>query len=382
MLEIILGGYAFLVWLFCIKLKIIPWNIKSQVGAVTGGIVLAAAIIFTINVVTPSSSDVRAINFVAEIVPRVSGTVTKVAVEGNQLVKKGDVLLEIDPTPYALKVKQLEAQVADVTGTANTLSQDLDSAKSATASARAQLDLVRKRFAQTQELAKAGAGNQFDVESFATEVKRAEAALASAKTAEAKVTTQLEAVVGPDIASVAQIKAQLELARYDLESTVIRAPADGYAINVMVRPGNYLVSMPFRPALSFVEHEQKLIAFFDQNELRFIKPGDNAEIALKALPGELVRATVDSIIWANSQGQIMQSGAVPNAPFEHGVVPTQKYAVRLVQRVDAENPALVIPMGARGGAAVYTDKLAPLHILRMVMIRAQSILNYLVLKLH
>lgn len=382
MLEIILGGYAFLVWLFCIKLKIIPWNIKSQVGAVTGGIVLAAAIIFTINVVTPSSSDVRAINFVAEIVPRVSGTVTKVAVEGNQLVKKGDVLLEIDPTPYALKVKQLEAQVADVTGTANTLSQDLDSAKSATASARAQLDLVRKRFAQTQELAKAGAGNQFDVESFATEVKRAEAALASAKTAEAKVTTQLEAVVGPDIASVAQIKAQLELARYDLESTVIRAPADGYAINVMVRPGNYLVSMPFRPALSFVEHEQKLIAFFDQNELRFIKPGDNAEIALKALPGELVRATVDSIIWANSQGQIMQSGAIPNAPFEHGVVPTQKYAVRLVQRVDAENPALVIPMGARGGAAVYTDKLAPLHILRMVMIRAQSILNYLVLKLH
>ena len=382
MLEIILGGYAFLVWLFCIKLKIIPWNIKSQVGAVTGGLVLAAAIIFTINVVTPSSSDVRAINFVAEIVPRVSGTVTKVAVEGNQLVKKGDILLEIDPKPYALKVKQLEAQVADVTGTANTLSQDLDSAKSATASARAQLDLVRKRFTQTQELAKAGAGNQFDVESFATEVKRAEAALASAKTAEAKVTTQLDAVVGPDIASVAQIKAQLELARYDLESTVIRAPTDGYAINVMVRPGNYLVSMPFRPALSFVEHEQKLIAFFDQNELRFVKPGDNAEIALKALPGELVRAKVDSIIWANSQGQIMQSGAIPNAPVEHGVVPTQKYAVRLVQRVDAEHPALEIPMGARGGAAVYTEKLVPLHILRMVMIRAQSIMNYLVLKLH
>lgn len=382
MLEIILGGYAFLVWLFCIKLKIIPWNIKSQVGAVTGGIVLAAAIIFTINVVTPSSNDVRAINFVVEIVPRVNGTVTKVAVEGNQLVKKGDVLLEIDPTPYALKVKQLEAQVADATGTAKTLWQDLDSAKSTTISAQAQLDLMKKRLGQMQELAKAGAGNQFDVESFITEVKKAEATLANAKTAEAKVTTQLEAVVGPDIASVALIKAQLELARYDLESTVIRAPADGYAINVMVRPGNYLVAMPFRPAMSFVEHEQKLIAFFDQNELRFIKVGDRAEIALKALPGDLVRATVDSIIWANAQGQYLQSGLVPHAPVEHSVVPAQKYAVRLVQNVDAEHPALEIPMGARGGAAVYTEKLAPLHILRMVMIRAQSILNYLVLKLH
>ena len=137
MLEIILGGYAFLVWLLCIKLKVIPWNIKTQVGAATGGLVLGAAIILTINVVTPSSNDVRAINFVAEIIPRVKGTVTKVVVEGNQLVKKGDILLEIDPTPYALKVKQLEAQVADVTSTSKTLWQDLDSAKSATRSAQA-----------------------------------------------------------------------------------------------------------------------------------------------------------------------------------------------------------------------------------------------------
>ncbi len=382
MLEIILGGYAFLVWLLCIKLKVIPWNIKTQVGAATGGLVLGAAIILTINVVTPSSNDVRAINFVAEIIPRVKGTVTKVVVEGNQLVKKGDILLEIDPTPYALKVKQLEAQVADVTSTSKTLWQDLDSAKSATRSAQAQLDLMQKRLAQSQELSKAGAGNQFDVESFATEVKKAEAAVANAKTTEAKVMTKLESVVGPDIATVAQIKAQLELAQYDLESTVIRAPSDGYAINVMVRPGNYLVPMPLRPALSFVEHEQRLIAFFDQNELRFIQPGDKAEIALKALPGQLVRAKVESIIWANSQGQYLQSGMVPMAPFEHSATPAQKYAVRLVQSVDEDHPALAIPMGARGGAAVYTEKLEPLHILRMVMIRAQSILNYLVLKLH
>jgi multidrug resistance efflux pump len=172
MLEIILGGYAFIVWLLCIKLKVIPRNIKKQVGAATGGLALGASIILTINVVTPSSNDVRAINFVAEIVPRVNGTVTKVAVEGNQLVKKGEILLEIDPTPYALKVKQLEAQVADVTASAKTLWQDLDSAKSTTASAQAQLDLMKKRLAQTQELSNAGAGTQFDVESFATEVKK------------------------------------------------------------------------------------------------------------------------------------------------------------------------------------------------------------------
>lgn len=382
MLEIILLGYGFIVWLVCIKLKLLPWNIKTQVAAVAGGIGIGASLLLTLNIVTPISSDVRAINFVVEIVPRVSGIVTKVAVEGNQLVRKGDVLLEIDPTPYRLKVKQLEAQVADATASAKTLWQDLDSAKSATLSAQAQLALMKKRYAQSQELAAAGAGNTFDVENFSTEVKMAEAAVANAKSVESKITTQLEGVVGEDIAKVAQIKAQLELAQYDLESTIVRAPADGYAVNVVVRPGNFLAAMPFRPALSFVEHEQKLVAFFDQNELRFIQPGDKAEIAFKALPGQIIHTRVDSIIWANAQGQFMQSGQVPNAPTEHSHIPAQKYAVRLVQQADTDHPAILIPMGARGGAAIYTQKIAPLHIVRMVMIRAQSIMNYLVLKLH
>lgn len=383
MLELIIGGYCGLVWLIFIKLKWFPWNIKTQIGAATGAIVLAATIIFTINVVSPSSSDVRVINFVAEIVPRVAGTVTRVAVEGNTMIKKGDVLIEIDNTPYRLKVKELQAKLADATASAKTLWQDLDNAKSNTSAAQAQLDLMKKRLAQAAELAKAGAGNQFDVENFATEVKKAESAVASAKTAEVKVTTKLEGVVGPDLASVAQIKAQLEAAQYDLDSTVIRAPADGYAVNVAVRPGNYLVAMPFKPAMSFVEHEQRILAFFAQNELRFVQPGDKAEVALKTLPGELIFAKVDSIVWANGQGQLTQSGVIPNAPSEMLHAPlAQKFAVKLIPVAKEGEKLPFIPMGSRGGGAVYTEKLAALHLLRMVMIRAQSLVNYLVLKLH
>jgi multidrug resistance efflux pump len=383
MLEIIIGGYAFLVWLFCIKLKIIPWNIKTQVGAVAGAIGLAATIIFTINVITPISSDVRVINYVVEVVPRVSGTVTKVAVEGNQLIKKGDILLEIDNTVYRLKVKEIEAKLADATASAKTLWQDLDSAKTNVIAAQAQLDLMKKRLSESQELAKAGAGNQYDVESFATEVKKADAAVASAKTAVIKTQTKIEGVVGPDIANVAQIKAQLESAKYDLDSTIVRAPADGYAINVSVRPGNFLASMPFRPAMSFVEQEQRILAFFEQNELRYIKPGDKAEIAFLSLPGDIVHAKVDSVVWANGQGQIAQGGIVPNAPVEHMRAPlAQKYAVKLIVDQAEGEEKLFIAMGARGGGTVYTEHLKPLHLLRMVMLRIQSKLNYLVLKMH
>lgn len=383
MLEMIIGGYAFLVWLLCVKLKVIPWNIKTQVGAFAGAIALASTIIFTINVVTPSSSDVRVINYVVEVVPRVAGTVTKVAVEGNQLIKKGDILIEIDSTVYRIKVKEIEAKLADATASAKTLWQDLDSAKTNVAAAQAQLDLMKKRLSESQELAKAGAGNQYDVENFATEVKKADASVASAKTAVSKTQTKLEGVVGPDIANVAQIKAQLEAAKYDLDSTVVRAPADGYAINVSVRPGNFLAAMPFRPAMSFVEHEQRILAFFEQNQLRYIQPGDKAEIAFLSLPGDIVHAKVDSIVWANSQGQIAQSGIIPNAPVEKMHAPlAQKYAVKLIVNQPEGEPNLFIAMGARGGGAVYTEHLVPLHLLRMVMLRIQSKLNYLVLKMH
>lgn len=382
MLELIIGGYAFIIWLVFIKLKLFPWNIQTQVGSVAGAIALAATIIFTINVVTPSSADVRAINFAAEIVPRVQGTVTRVAIEGNTPIKKGDVLLEIDPTPYKLKVKELEARLTDATASAKTLWQDLDSAKSSSDAAQAHLELMKKRLAESQELLKSGAGNQYDVESFTTEVKKAQSALAGAKTAEAKVQTKLEGVVGPDIASVAQIKAQLESARYDLESTTIRAPSDGYAVNVAVRPGNFLVAMPFRPAMTFVEREQRVVAFFDQNELRYVKPGDKAEIAMQTSPGEIIHAKVDSIVWAGSQGQMMQGGQLPNSPLENVPSPqAQKYAVKLILEAGDEGVPF-IPMSARGAGAIYTDKLAPLHLLRMVMLRAHSKLDYLVLKLH
>lgn len=383
MLEIIIGGYAFIIWLIFIKLKIFPWNIQTQVGAVAGAILLAATIIFTVNVVTPSSSDVRVLNYAVEIVPRVQGTVTRVAIEGNQRIKKGDILLEIDSTPYRLKVRELEAKLADASASAKTLWHDLDSTKSSTISAQVQLDLMKKRLQESTELAKSGAGNQYDVEQYASEVKKAESALAVARLNGDKAQAKLDGVVGPDIASVAQIKAQLESARYDLASTVIRAPADGYAVNVAVRPGTYLVAMPLRPAMTFIEHEQRIIAFFDQNELRFVKPGDKAEIALKTSPGEIIHAKVDSIVWAGSQGQMVQSGQLPNSPQEYLAAPlAQKYAVKLAVLNDKERTPPFIPMSARGAGAIYTDKLAPLHLLRMVMLRAHSKLDYLVLKLH
>src|SRR6478735_7336433 len=142
MLELIVCTYALVVWLVFIKLKLLPWNIKSQVGVVAFGAFALAVLVFTINVTAPSTGDVRVTNYVVEIVPRVTGRVIEVPVEGNRLIKKGDVLLRIDPEPFELQVRQLEAQLVGGKANAQELERDLQLAQNNTAAAQAPLQLA------------------------------------------------------------------------------------------------------------------------------------------------------------------------------------------------------------------------------------------------
>src|SRR3954471_9745072 len=114
---LLLGIYSFFVWLIFIKLKWLPWNIGTQVTVVIIPIVGLAALILLLNVYAPSSSDVRVYKYTVPIVSQVRGRVIEVPVEeGNRLVRKGEVLFRIDPTPYALEVNTLEAQLAGTKG--------------------------------------------------------------------------------------------------------------------------------------------------------------------------------------------------------------------------------------------------------------------------
>jgi len=114
--AILLGIYAAFVWLIFIKLKWLPWNITSQVIVAIIPIVGLTVLVLLLNVVAPSSADARVIKYVVQLMPQVKGRVIEVPVEGNKLYKKGEVLFRIDPTPYELDVRSLEAQLADAEG--------------------------------------------------------------------------------------------------------------------------------------------------------------------------------------------------------------------------------------------------------------------------
>src|SRR4051812_21793800 len=174
---LILAIYSSLVWLIFIKLKWLPWNTYTQVTVVVIPIVGITALILTLNIVAPSSADVRVIKYVVQVVPQVRGRVIEVPVEPNSPVNKGAVLFRIDPTPYELQVRVLEAQLANTEGNVRTLSEQLQAAVARSAAVRTKLQLAQMRVVQNVELARTGAGDRFTLEQAQATVQELQADL-------------------------------------------------------------------------------------------------------------------------------------------------------------------------------------------------------------
>jgi len=403
---LLLAIYAAIVWFVFIKMKWLPWNTGTQVTVVIIPVVALAVMILSLNVVAPSSADVRVIKYVINVVPQVRGRVIDVPVQPNRLVRKGDVLFRIDPTPYELTVRSLEAQLASAIAGSRELGEQLAGAQGKVAEARGaiqqsearvrevqtRLELARTRVAQNKELVATGAGDRFALEKaeadFNELVAQLDTARASATQARAAETQALAAerqlkerskgTFNDEYAPVANIRAQLANAKWELEQTTVVAPADGYPTNVQLRPGSFTTAFPVTPAMTFVEEQYQVVALFHQNELQLVEEGNEAEFTLKAHPGRIIKASVESIVWAQGQGQVANTTQLPTTGV--GPMPPGRFPVRLtIAERDAD---LFLPAGAIGQGAIYTEHGAAIQILRKVFLRVGAKLDYLVLKLH
>src|SRR5207248_9728844 len=105
---ILLIIYSVIVWLIFFKFKLLPWNITSQVIVATIPIICLTILILFMKICAPSASDVRAQNYVIPTVPRITGQQTEVPIEPNRPPKKREVLVKIDPEPFAAAAKGAE----------------------------------------------------------------------------------------------------------------------------------------------------------------------------------------------------------------------------------------------------------------------------------
>jgi RND family efflux transporter MFP subunit len=245
------------------------------------------------------------------IVPSVAGEVTEVPVQANTALKAGDVLFKIDPAPFHAQVAAIEAQ----------------------------LKLSDLRLSQMTQLYERDSGRAFDVQQRQSEVD--------------------------------QLKAQLESAKWNLDKTVVRAPADGYATNVALRKGARVANLPLSPVMAFIDTSDTLVGVeIAQNDARYVAAGQPVEITFKFEPGVIRTGKVETIFQAISTGQAQVSGTA--------VAPEEIQSVPFVVRVRLDDDALArqLPAGSTGTAAIFTEAAKPTHIIRKVLLRQIAILNY------
>lgn len=299
------------VLVIAVKLKFIQLNIWWKLSPVFWSLFLLIALFIPLQFWAPSGPVIVG-NYTVSIVPRVTGEVTEVNAIPNVPVLKGDVLFKIDPLPF-------QAAVDDV---------------------KAAMEIAKIRVGQEEELMRKNIGRQLNLDQ-----------------ARAKLT---------------QSEARLIKAEYDLSGAIVRAPTNGYATNIALRPGMRVSSLPLQPAMAFVESDELIVgALILQNHMRFIKKNERVEIAFKMYPGQVFQATVDHIVPARATGFESVSG-LPFIPQEINHAP---FAVRL--KLGDAALALNLPSGATGKAVIYGDKGQFAHIIRSVEIRIEAIMNYI-----
>ena len=172
-------------------------------------------------------------------------------------------------------------------------------------------------------------------------------------------------------AEVDQLKGQVEGAKWNLDKTVVRAPADGYVTNLALRKGARVASLPLAPVMAFIDTSDTIIGVeIPQINARYVEPGQPVELTFKFAPGETYTGKVESVLQAIASGQARVSGTA--------VTPEVVSAAPFIVRVKLDDQAFAarLPAGATGDAAIFTDRVKAAHVIRRVLLRQIAITNY------
>jgi multidrug resistance efflux pump len=370
-LLLILIYAAFAIGIF--KLFKIPVNGFSLLTAALGGAAMIGLLVLAMNYNHPFSSEGRFYFVTTPITPTVGGRVIEVPVVPNTPLKAGDVLFRIEPEKYQNAVKAKEAQLADATQAEKQLQSAAETAKKNSDAAASSRDGAKDLYDRSKPLVEKGviAQAQFKQteEKYFAAQSQAQAAQAEAERAALDAAAAIQGVN----TDVARIQAELDSARFDLEQTVVRAPTDGVVVQLFLRPGMYAVPMPMRPVMVFMHKEQSMFAgAFLQNSSQRIIEGAEAEVILPAVPGRFFKAKVATTGAYIPQGQLLPSGTLVDPEQIKG----QGRVIVSIEFQEDLSKFQIVP-GSTGNVAIYTDHMKHLSILRKVLLRMKSWMNFI-----
>ena len=237
------------------------------------------------------------------ISPQVSGYVVDVPAQDFQSVRAGQVLVRIEEPIFRAKVDQARAatlsQIAnlDQSVQAERASQaGVQAQEAAVARAEALLWRARADLRRADALSSDDSISAREVDQFRATLRQAEAELGQAQAARAIAREDVRKVVIGRAGLAASVKAadaSLDLARIDLEHSIVRAPENGQLSEVAVRRGQYVTA---GTQLMFLVPKQRwVVANFKESQTRDIRVGQRARFAVDALGGEWLDGRVESL---------------------------------------------------------------------------------------
>ena len=225
------------------------------------------------------------------IAAKIYGTVKKVSVKDNQPVKKGDLLVEVDPADYTARLREASSAVG-------TEKAKLSEAGTKIEAAKVNLELQRANLRLAElEKNRAEALYQKEVlprDRYDRAMTGYEVAVAQVKAAEEQL-RQAESQKLTQASTIMQKEATAALVELNYEYTKIYAPVDGYVTRKSVQTGNQI--QPGQPLMAVVALDDIWVtANFKETQMENIRPGQRVELTVDSYPGKVFSGKVDSIM--------------------------------------------------------------------------------------
>ena len=262
----------------------------------------AGAYYFWFVVPFESTDDAFIEGYVIPIAPKVPGYVAQLLITDNQAVKKGEVLLKIDPRDYETSLAQARADLAAVRSRLDESQAQVKVSEAKVAQAQASVvaaDAENQRAADDLKRYQSVDSSAVSRSAFDAARSRARAAGADLDAARSQVTAAesetvlSKAGVETAAAAVQQAEAKLQQAELNLSYTEVTAPEDGRVTRRAVEQGAYI--QPGQSLMAIVPHQYWVIANFKEIQLTHMRPGQPVEIKVDAYPSHKFKGHVDSI---------------------------------------------------------------------------------------
>ena len=332
------------------RARVLPFLITLAMVALAGLLGWAA---WDVYMGGPWTRDATVRAYVVTMAPEVTGRIVELPVADNRYVRRGDLLMVIDPTNFTIAVSQAEAAVQQAQANVQNVDAQMAVQQAQISAVQAQLDQAQaalvfaeqqaKRF---QTLARDGWGTVQNAQQFTSQQHQQGAAVQTAHANLSLAQRQIESLKAQHAsaeANLAQARAQLSQAQVNLERTRIVSPVDGYVTNLLAQRGDF--ANAGANIISVVDENSFWVdAYFEETNLAPIRVGDPARIKLMG-HSEILRGHVDSIARA-----INVANAQPAAQGVANVNPIFTW-VRLAQRIpvrihiDDVPPGVVLSAG-------------------------------------